>query len=306
MTTIRTPLPVSVVLPTHGRTAVLRRAIRSVLAQTQPPLELIVVDDASTEDVRAVIDACGDDRIRYFRMAERAGAGAARNFGVQQARGEWIAFQDSDDEWLIDKLERQWQAAAGGTTEAALICGAYLIVPRRGAPTVVLPTATMRGRTWPLGARFGFPFIAPTWMVRRSVFLDADGFDSTLPNLEDWEFSFRLHDRGGFIAIDAPLLVKHGSADGLNQDAARQLASLDLIGRRHAQLFEREPAIAARLALWRAHLQARLGAPAAARRGLGDALGQAPSLRTALLYGASLAGARALRLAERAWRRPVP
>ena len=96
---------VTVVLPTHDRAKLLRRAIDSVLSQDYQDLELIVVDDASTDDTQTVVQQFADQRIRYVRLADRQGATAARNAGISAARGEFIGFQDSDDEWLPGKLE---------------------------------------------------------------------------------------------------------------------------------------------------------------------------------------------------------
>src|SRR4051812_4583959 len=98
---------VSVVLPTYNRASVLQRSIKSVLAQSFGDLELIVVDDGSTENIRSVASAFRDPRVIYIRIHHSRGAGAARNEGIRRARAEWIAFQDSDDEWLATKLEKQ-------------------------------------------------------------------------------------------------------------------------------------------------------------------------------------------------------
>ena len=97
---------VSVIIPTYNRAHVLPRAIESVLKQTYTELELIVVDDASTDDTAAVMTAITDPRVRYVRK-EHGGAAAARNRGIAEAKGEFIAFQDSDDVWHSDKLEKQ-------------------------------------------------------------------------------------------------------------------------------------------------------------------------------------------------------
>jgi glycosyltransferase involved in cell wall biosynthesis len=98
---------VSVVLPTFNRGYCLERAIRSVLGQTYPDWELIVVDDGSTDDTQAVLESFKDPRIRVFRHSVNRGVAAARNTGLAAARGEFIAFLDSDDEWRPDKLTKQ-------------------------------------------------------------------------------------------------------------------------------------------------------------------------------------------------------
>lgn len=96
---------ISVVVPVYNRADVIGQALDSALNQTFPPLEVLVADDGSTDGTRAAVERYGD-RVRYLYQ-ENAGASAARNLGISQARGEWISFLDSDDEWLPHKLEKQ-------------------------------------------------------------------------------------------------------------------------------------------------------------------------------------------------------
>ena len=297
-------LPVSVILPTYNRTAVLRRAIRSVLAQTSSPAEVIVVDDASTEDVGSLLASFDDARIRHVRLEHQSGPGVARNRGVMEARHEWVAFQDSDDEWLINKLERQWSAAQNAP-DVALVCGAYVIVPRRGTPRLVAPSAGMQETSWPVEARFAFPFIAPTWFLRRDLYLKTGGFNTNLPNLEDWEFSFRMHDYGRLIALQDILLIKHGSADGLNKDLLRQVDSMRQIQTLHWPMLDRSSAVRTEFLMRRARLHMRIGDRAALRRIMHEAWRGEPSARNAILYLGALFGGRAFRLLSRLLYRPA-
>ena len=98
---------VSVVIPTHNRAHLLGRALWSVQRQTMPDFEIIVVDDGSDDHPASVVAALEDPRIRVVTLTARAGCPAARNRGIEAARGEFIAFLDSDDEWLPTKLGRQ-------------------------------------------------------------------------------------------------------------------------------------------------------------------------------------------------------
>src|SRR5437870_5691947 len=100
-------IDVSVILPTFNRSGSLPAAISSVLNQSITNLELIVVDDASTEDIEGLVSDIRDDRLKYIRRAVNGGAAAARNTGLAAATGDYIAFQDSDDLWLPGKLETQ-------------------------------------------------------------------------------------------------------------------------------------------------------------------------------------------------------
>jgi len=100
---------VSVIIPTRNRSKLLEASLRSVLWQRNVDLETIVVDDGSTDDTPSVLRSLGD-RIRVVRHDRSQGVSAARNRGIAEARGEWVAFLDDDDLWAPDKLELQLQA----------------------------------------------------------------------------------------------------------------------------------------------------------------------------------------------------
>src|SRR5262245_46459739 len=110
---------VSVIIPTHNRSKQIELAIASVLAQSYADLEAIVVDDGSEDDTVRIVEACAqkDPRIRLIEHHQRRGAQAARNSGIFAAKGEWIAFLDSDDEWLHDSLALRLRVAANGNLQ---------------------------------------------------------------------------------------------------------------------------------------------------------------------------------------------
>ncbi|MGB5873292.1 MAG: glycosyltransferase family 2 protein [Bacteroidota bacterium] len=119
---MRSHLPAtSVVIPTFNRSALVTRAIDSVLSQTHPAAEIIVVDDGSTDDTPAVIQKFGE-RVRYLRQ-EQGGASKARNHGVAEASSDWIAFLDSDDVWVEDYLRRMLHAVSGTKGQAWVYFG---------------------------------------------------------------------------------------------------------------------------------------------------------------------------------------
>jgi glycosyltransferase involved in cell wall biosynthesis len=102
---------VSVIITTFNRAELLVRAIDSVVGQTYPILEIIVVDDASSDDTQAEVNRIGDDRLAYFLLPKNMGPNFANNFGLANASGDWVAFLDSDDIWKSDKIERQMEVA---------------------------------------------------------------------------------------------------------------------------------------------------------------------------------------------------
>ena len=98
---------VSVIIPTCNRAHLIGRAVKSVLAQTYRDIEVIIVDDGSTDNTEEVVKSFDDPRIRYVKLDVNKGAAAARNAGIRLARGGFVAFQDSDDEWCREKLADQ-------------------------------------------------------------------------------------------------------------------------------------------------------------------------------------------------------
>lgn len=98
---------VSIILPTYNRAYIIKKSIESILAQTYTNYELIIVDDGSTDETENVIREINDERIRYSKFLANSGVCAARNYGIEVSSGEYIAFQDSDDIWHSDKLEKQ-------------------------------------------------------------------------------------------------------------------------------------------------------------------------------------------------------
>lgn len=112
---------VSIIIPTYRRPKEVQDAVRSALAQTYPTIEVIVVSDGPDPQTRSAIEQFGD-RVRYFEMPTNGGPAAARNRGVLQARGEWLAFLDDDDAMLPTKLEQQMKLADAGRPERIISC----------------------------------------------------------------------------------------------------------------------------------------------------------------------------------------
>ena len=98
---------VSIIMPSYNTAKYIKASIDSVLAQTYPYWELIIVDDCSTDETDEVVAAYTDERIRYIKNEKNSGAAVSRNRALREAKGRWIAFLDSDDVWLPEKLEKQ-------------------------------------------------------------------------------------------------------------------------------------------------------------------------------------------------------
>ncbi|WP_178917291.1 glycosyltransferase family 2 protein [Natronomonas gomsonensis] len=214
-TTDDAPL-VSVIIPVYNRAGVLRRAIDSALAQTVEDIEVLVVDDGSTDDTAAVVGDY-DDRVRYLPHDRNRGRSAARNTGIDAATGEYVAFLDSDDRWLPHKLERQLDRLPRCSTEwVGVYCEFLTPAPSRFGEALdwlsrhvfADPVVREGGRELAREILTMNVLMGPgsTLLVRREA-LEGLRFDEGLVDHEDWDFVLRLLDRGKIAHVDEPLVV---------------------------------------------------------------------------------------------------
>jgi glycosyltransferase involved in cell wall biosynthesis len=197
---------VSAVIPTYNYAHFVTRAIDSVLAQRHAPVECIVVDDGSTDDTRAVLARYGD-RIRVIKKAN-AGLSAARNSGIEAARGDLLATLDADDYWDPDKLDRQVALLQRQPELAAVGCGARFLGP--GHPVVAwnapAPPAERDELLRRIAVRkFMIGGSGSGLLARRSLFADVGGFDVTLRAAEDWDMWLRIAARAAVSNVPQPL-----------------------------------------------------------------------------------------------------
>jgi glycosyltransferase involved in cell wall biosynthesis len=208
---------VSVVIPTYNRAGIVPRAIESVLAQTVTDLEVIVVDDGSSDDTGKTLEEMFGDRIRYFAQVNQ-GASVARNRGIEEARGEWIAFLDSDDLWEKEKLEWQLKALEQFSPQC---CGCYTDTrffnhPERRTMfqlveheykhegTMGVSPNVLERLVRPGGA--GMVVCLSSFVARADVVRKTGGFDRKLLFSQDSEFMFRLAMLTGFCYVNRPLV----------------------------------------------------------------------------------------------------
>lgn len=195
---------VTVVIPTYNLASLLPEAIASVHAQAWPDLEIIVVDDGSTDDTKEVLNALARDvDLRWYHQ-ENAGAAVARNRGIAEARGEWVAFLDADDVWFPQKLTKQF-AELEKHPEAAFSFSDVQVRLENGAQRD-LPT---RRSSQPLICQLlgGNLFATPTVVVRRNRLIEVGAFDAELRTGEDWDLWLRLSARYSCAPVYRPLVL---------------------------------------------------------------------------------------------------
>jgi GT2 family glycosyltransferase len=222
---------VSVVIPAFNHARWVADAVRSVAAQQFRDLEIIVVDDGSTDDTARALGECGVP-LRYLHQDNR-GPSSARNAGVQVARGRLIAFLDADDLWLPDKLALQ-VPVIDARAEAAVVYADAVFWDE----STRRPQGTHAGRhRHPSGRILGAllvdnPIPSPTPLVRRTALVQAGGFDETLRACEDWDLWIRLARKAEIHCLERPLAVYRLHGENSHGDVARMKHHQHLVLRR--------------------------------------------------------------------------
>ena len=206
---------VSVIIPTYNREKFISECVQSVLAQTLPAREIIIVDDGSTDATYNILRDLGFNSLstkktvlRYFFQQNR-GVSSARNLGIKEARSEYIALLDSDDLWLKSKLDRQ-VSAFQNDTQSSRLCHTDEIWIRNGVRVNQHKKHKKHGGNV-FQSCLKLCCISPSSaMMHRSVFEDFGFFDEDLPACEDYDFWLRYSAKEDVNFIDEPLIIKNG------------------------------------------------------------------------------------------------
>ncbi len=227
---------ISVVIPCYNRKDKLPACLSSVLGQSYDTIEVIVVDDASTDGTEELFENIQDPRVRYLRYEENRGACYARNYGAQRAKGEYIAFQDSDDTWHPDKLKKQFAHIKKTCTDMCF-CG--------------------MNRVSPDGSRYYFPvhdfhedkaleeFLAEnragtqTMLMHRYVW-EKLRFDESFKRYQDWDFAIRAAANFRLSYLPEALADSEVGGDSISF-AVKSYPALLHLYTKHASLYERYP-----------------------------------------------------------------
>lgn len=243
MKTNRNPA-VSVVLPTYNRERSLSAAVRSVLEQPFCDLELIVVDDGSTDGTATILAEIHDERLRVLTLPTRSGAPAARNRAIEMAKGRYVAFQDSDDIWGADRLASQVKALDQAEPDVAVVYGRT--IRRGGGKELEMPRAQHRTLDGDLSAGLAMDnFVAlPASLVRTEHLRAVGAFDPSLPRFQDWDLWLKLAGQFRFLFIDEVVLVSYETEGSITLDQGAYFDAIEVILARHREAFGRVPGAA--------------------------------------------------------------
>lgn len=215
---------ISVVMPTYNRGYILERSIKSVLNQTYKDLELIIVDDNSNDNTEEIIKSIKDNRIRYIKQKENLGANKARNRGICESRGDLIAFQDSDDEWLPNKLEIQIRELKKKKSDLVFCSFNRFendkkeIIPNKNINESNIQNELLHGN-----------FISTqTILAKKACFLN-EKFDDRLPRFQDWDLMIRISLNYKITFIDQPLVNVYVQHDSISKDREKAEQSIKIM-----------------------------------------------------------------------------
>ena len=257
---------VSVILPTMDRWPLLSRALGSVLAQEDVELEVIVIDDGSSDGTPARLAAFADPRLRVLCQDTNQGVARARNRGIEEARGEWIAFLDDDDFWAPTCLREHLRSIADA--DASWGYGAAISVGETGPRRVMMPASPEELA----GGLLQLNLVGPpsTATVSRDLMRKVGDFDEHLSVIADWDMWVRLSRRAPSALCEEPLVAYWEHAAAMhNQHRPELNAELEYLAEKHSDLMPDGE---------------RFGAEAAARKAIGDNRLAGRRLRAAFGY----------------------
>ncbi|MBI1299288.1 glycosyltransferase [bacterium] len=226
---------VSVIMPTYNRGHLIQPAVKSVLGQTFTNFELVIVDDASSDDTAEVVASFQDDRIHYVKNTINQGAAGSRNSGFRAASSKYITYLDSDDEYLPTKLEKQVQKLESleGSQLDCVLCG-YKQTNR--TKEVIIPS--QRDTTYENVLWFREIVNTAQLMARRECIEAVGGWDSSLKTYDDWELILRLLKEYRFGVVPEALYIYHHHGGSRVHSALNRIAALNTIIHKYDSLLQ--------------------------------------------------------------------
>ncbi len=200
---------VSIIIPTYNRDKLILKALDSIFSQSYQDFEVLVIDDASTDNTEQVIKELDHPKVRYFKMEKNGGQCIARNVGTRNAKGDYLAFLDSDDEWLPQKLERQMELFEKGPDQLGAVYGYSYQKDVIKDETSLSDSGYFRGD---IHSKVLTGFCPPTpslFVVKRSAYERVQGFDESLITFVDLDLWIRISEHYHFDYVEEPIIIKY-------------------------------------------------------------------------------------------------
>lgn len=225
---------ISVIIPVYNRENTIKRAIMSVLNQSFRDIELIVIDDGSTDNSANVIKAIKDERLKYVYQSNK-GACVARNHGIDIAKGDYIAFHDSDDIWLPDKLKIQYEALL--VNKADVIFCKMSDIGIYG--TVDIPKKLKEGF---INNKCSLINIGTQSILGKQYVFSDCKFDNDMPRLQDFELLYRIVKKYSVYYLDTVLVEYYTGDNSISSSSQKFLRSVYMLKKKHPELFSKRSA----------------------------------------------------------------
>lgn len=242
------PPKVSVIIPTYNRAHLIEKSVQSVLNQTYQDFELIVVDDGSTDNTKELVQNLQkkDSRIKYVKHEKNKGAAAARNTGIKAAEGKYVAFQDSDDEWFAEKLEKQMRVFENASAEVGVVYTGFWRIENN--KKIYIPFSWVKKKEGNIHQELlkGNFITTQSMVVRKECFETAGMFDESLPRFQDWELVIRLSKYYDFKCIDEPLLISPYTENSISASKEANIKAMKIILKKHFDDFSQNKNILAK------------------------------------------------------------
>lgn len=216
---------ISVIIPTYNREKTIKRAVLSVLNQTYKDIEIIVVDDNSKDNTYDVIQQIKDDRIRYYKLEKNFGACYARNYGIQKSKGEYIAFQDSDDEWKNEKLEKQLDTLKKQNVDI-VFCSFDLYEEDKLLKKI---PKNMKSGCINYDTLLEKSIISTQTILGKKECFTKEKFNDQMPRFQDWELVLRLSKKYKVYYEDETLVNLYAQKDSISKNNTKAILALDKI-----------------------------------------------------------------------------
>ena len=220
---------VGIIIPMYNASITIERALRSVIAQTYRPLEILVIDDGSIDGSVEIVESLGFQDLRLIKLGRQSGVAHARNVGIGFATGTFIAFLDADDEWLPDKTQRQIDILAISSDMSLLACHA-----RYGTCIPNRPHILNQGREPVTGRNawktlLAYSFVATSCvMTKKTALLKAGQFNESLPVAEDQDLWIRLGKEGTVGFVNREMTICHEMPNSLSKRYAGDATNVKL------------------------------------------------------------------------------
>lgn len=200
---------VSVIIPTYNRENLLQKAIESVTNQTFQDFEILIIDDASTDNTEAVVKNLKNDKIKYFKLQKNSGQCVARNYGIKRAQGKYIAFLDSDDEWLPEKLKKQYECFTKGPEDLGSVYSYSFTKDMIKNKTSLIQGKYYRGDIYKKCLEGFCPPTPSLFMIKKEALEKVNYFDENLITFVDLDLHIRIAKHYLFDFIEEPLIIKY-------------------------------------------------------------------------------------------------